>query len=257
VSERSRALRKSFYARLAVFGFALIFVSIIVAGATGNAPGAFSFVPPALIALIVALVLWLSGRGLIVALVISVLALLLFAIGEVLGGLPALGHPESVSDFVPALMRAVGSVMAFAGTLIAFRQARRGPGALQPGSPRQKRLVKIGTAGLVVVAVVSAVLTYTRNADIDAPPGASVVETFEDHFSPTELSLEEGPHTVLVVNRDSYAHTFSVDELDLDVYIGPRADRLITFDVPDDPGRHDLYCAVTGHEDMTGTVEFS
>jgi len=251
-------VRRSFYTRLAVAGFALIFLSIIVAGATGNATGAFSFAPPALFSLIVGLLLVITGRGLIIAIVVSVLALLLFVGLEALGGLQVLGHPESFSDFVPALMRAVGSVMAFAGTLIAFRQARRGPAALHPGSPKQKRLVKVGAAGLVLLAVASVFLTYTRNADIDAPAGASVVETFEDDFSPSELSLEPGPHTVLVVNRDSYAHTFSVDELDLDVYVGPRADRLIKFDIPDDdPGRHDLYCAVTGHEDMTGTIEFS
>ncbi len=257
MSERSRAVRRSFFARLAVVGSLLIIASIIVAGATGNVPGAFSFFPPALISLIVAVLLGIFGRGVIVALVISFLAFLLFAVLEVVGGLPALSHPESFSDFVPALLRAAGSVMAFTGTLVAFVQSRRGPEGLRGGNSTERRLVKAGSIGLVLLAVVSVVLTYTRNADIDAPPGASVVETLEDEFSPSEFSFEPGPHKILVVNRDSYAHTFSVDELELDVYIGPRADRLITFDVPDDPGRYDLYCAVTGHEDMTGTLEIS
>ncbi|MGH9323600.1 MAG: hypothetical protein ACRD3V_27410, partial [Vicinamibacteria bacterium] len=65
MSERSRALRRSFYGRLAVAGFLLIFLSIIVAGVSGNATGAFSFAPPALLALILALVLGIFGRGLI------------------------------------------------------------------------------------------------------------------------------------------------------------------------------------------------
>ena len=248
-------MRKSFYTRLAVGGLLLIVLSVVVAFAAGNATGGFAVAPPAMISLIAALLLIVTGRGLILAAVISFLAFMLFGVFEPLGD--PLRHLESFSDFVPTLMRAIGSALGLVGSVVALLQSRRGPAALRHGSATEKRLVKIGTAGLVVVAVGSAVLTYTRNLEINAPPGASVVETVDDRFSPSELSLEEGPHTILVVNRDSYAHTFSVDELDLDVYVGPRADRLITFDVPDDPGRHDLYCAVTGHEDMTGTIEFS
>ncbi len=255
MSERSRAVRKSFYTRLAVGGLLLIVLSVVVAFAAGNATGGFTVAPPAMISLIAALVLIVTGRGLIVTAVISLLAFLLFGVFELSGD--SIRHPESLADFVPALMRSIGSALGLFGSVVALVKSRRGSEALRPGSPKQKRLVKIGAAALVLISVGSAALTYTRNADIDAPPGASVVETSKDEFSPGELTLEEGEHTVLVVNRDSYAHTFSVDELDLDVYVGPRADRLITFDVPDDPGRHDLYCAVTGHEDMTGTIEFS
>ncbi|MEX0874612.1 MAG: cupredoxin domain-containing protein [Actinomycetota bacterium] len=255
MSERSRALRRSFYGRLAVAGFVLIFLSVVLAGVSGNSPAVFSFGPPAFLALIVGLVLWITGRGLIAALVLSVFALFLFAIGEVLGGLPALGHPESFSDFVPALLRAVGSVMAFTGSLVALRQARREPAALRGGNQAEKRLIRITAVGLVALAAWSGVGTYSRNANIDAPPGALVVETLGDEFDPDEITWEPGRQQVLIVNRDSYSHTFTVDDLDLDFYVGPRTDRLITFDVTEREGEYELYCAVSGHEDMVGTVE--
>jgi plastocyanin len=255
VSERSRALRRSFYGRLAVAGFVLIFLSIVVAGVSGNSPAVFSFGPPAVISLLAALVLWVTGRGLIAALVFSAFAVLLFAIGEVLGGLPALGHPESFSDLVPALLRAVGSVMAFTGCLVALVQARRKPPAFRSGRRAEKRMVQAAAVGFVALTAWSAVGTYTRNANIDAPPGSLVVETLGDEFDPADLTLEPGRQQVLIVNRDSYAHTFTVDDLDVDFYVGPRTDRLITFDVPEREGEYELYCAVTGHEDMVGTVE--
>jgi plastocyanin len=257
VKERKRRFRTSFYGRLAVAGFALIFLSIVVAGLSGNAPGVFGFGPPAFISLVVVLVLLITGRGVVAALVVSVFALLLFAVGEVLGGLPALGHPESFSDFVPALMRAAGSVMALTGSVVTLRQARRDPPTLRSGTKNERRLVRLGAVGLGVLAVLSGVSTYTRNASIDAPPGALVVETRGDEFYPSDLKLEPGRRQVLVVNRDSYAHTFSVDALDVDVYVGPRADRLLTIEVPGREGTHELYCAVTGHEEMVGTVEIS
>ena len=259
MSERSRAVRRSFYGRLAVEGFLLIFLSVPVAVIGGNAEAAFGFGPPAVLSLIVALVLWLTGRGIIVALVWSILALLLFAIGEVVGGLPALGHPEGFSDFVPALLRAVGSVLAFTGTLltqIQTRRARGSPTALRGGTRAEKRLLLAGAAVLVIIAVLSAVFTYTTNADLDAPPGAVVVKNRGDEFYPRDVRLDIGRNQVLVVNNDSYSHTFSVDDLDLDVYIGPRANRLITFNAARE-GKFDLYCAVTGHEDMIGTIEIS
>jgi hypothetical protein len=40
----------------------------------------------------------------------------------------------------------------------------------------------------------------------------------------------------------------------VDEYIGPRAERLITIRVTAPERRYELYCAVTGHEDMTGTI---
>jgi plastocyanin len=145
--------------------------------------------------------------------------------------------------------------MAFVGAIVVLRQVRRPTGALRSGTRAEKHVVKIGAIAVGALVVVSGVLTYTRNADIDAPPGALVVETSGDEFNPSDLTLEPGRNQVLVVNRDSYAHTFGSDVLGIDQYVGPRADRLITVEVPDEPGRYELYCSVTGHEDMTGTVE--
>ena len=60
---------------------------------------------------------------------------------------------------------------------------------------------------------------------------------------------------------DSYAHTFTIDDLEIDEYVPPQSDKLITFDI-DVPSNSDgaakrrfvLSCSVTGHEEMVGTV---
>jgi hypothetical protein len=255
MSERpSRAeLRGSFPIRLAVWGFALIAASVVVAIAAGNATGAFAAIPPLVLLAIVVAVLLATGRGLIAGLVVAVLALLAFVVLEILTGLFLLLHPDSFADFVPALMRAVGALMAFFGTVQALRQRRRS--ALRPTGKNERRLLRAGAGALVAVAVLSAVLTYTGDSDADAPPGALVVETQADEFEPSEIRADAGEALlVFIQNTDSYAHTFTIDELEVDEYVGPRSERLVRFRVPNRPARLELWCAVTGHENMTGTL---
>jgi len=251
----SRAeLRGSFPVRLAVWGFALIALSVVVALAAGNATGAFAAIPPLLVAAVVVAVLLATGRGLIGALIVAGLALLAYVVLEIVSGQFTVRHPDSFADFVPGLMRAVGGLMAFVGTITALRRRRRG--ALRPSGKNERRLLRAGTGALVAVAVVSAVLTYTGNSDADAPPGALVVETQSDHFEPSEIRADAGETLqVFIKNTDSYAHTFTIDELDVDEYVGPRSERLVSFRVPSQPAqRFELWCAVTGHENMTGTL---
>lgn len=249
----NRELRASFPVRLAVWGFVLIALSVVVALAAGNATGAFAAIPPLLLAAVVAAVLLATGRGLIAGLVVAVLALLAYVVLEILSGLFTVRHPDSFADFVPGLMRAVGALMAFVGTITALRRRRRG--ALRPTGRNELRLLRAGAGALVAVAVLSAVLTYTGDSDADAPPGALVVETQADDFEPSEIRADAGESLrVFIQNTDSYAHTFTIDELEVDEYVGPRSERLVRFRVPNRPARLELWCAVTGHDNMTGTL---
>lgn len=245
--------RASFPVRLAVYGFALIVLSVVVAIAAGNATGAFAAIPPLVLLVVLALVLLLTGRGLIPGLIVAVLALLAYVVLEVLTGFFQLRHPDSLADFVPAFMRAVGSLLAFYGTMTALRERRRG--SLRPAGSRERRVIMVGTGALAAVAVLSAVLTYAGGSDASVPSGALLVVTEDDRFDPSDIEAKPGDSIrVFVRNTDSYAHTFTIDEAGIDEYIGPRSERLVRFRAPRQAGRFELWCAVTGHDEMTGTL---
>lgn len=239
--------RRAFAVRLLVAGLVLFTLSPIVAGATGNGTGAFAFAAPGMIALVVAVLVAVTGRLFVPALVVGVLLFLISSFAS----LNELGHPESFSDFVPALLRLVGSATAVAAGVGSLVQSRRR--TLRPATDRQRTLVRVGAVALLLVPLASFVVTGTARTTIERADGAIVVDTSGDEFTPAALHVEPGRIRFLVRNDDAYAHTFSVDELEVDEYIGPRSDRFVAITV-EAAGRYDLYCAINGHEGMTGTV---
>lgn len=232
---------------------ALIPLSLVVAVAAQNVSGVFGAIPPLVLLALIAAIVVRTGRALIAGLVVAVLCVLAYLVLDILGGALLLGHPDSFADFVPALMRAAGSVTATAALIVAVRQRSRG--YFPPRHRLARRLTMTGAAALAAVAVLSGLLTYPGRARIDAPPGSLAVVTQDDVFDPSELRAEGGDRLrVFIKNVDSYAHTFTIDALAVDVYVGPYADRLVTVSIPDVERTYELYCAVTGHEAMDGAL---
>jgi hypothetical protein len=242
-------MRRSFPVRLAFWGFLLVPASAVVGAAAGNATGVFAVFPLLVFAVIAALVLRIIGRGLVAALVVGVLLLL----ASIELGLFHLGHPESFSDFVPTVMRLAGLALAVVGTSFALTQRRRG---LRPTATQmQRRALVVGGSLLVALAIASGVLTVTQPTGAVAANGATVVTLKGDRFIPSVVHVRPGEAArVLVRNIDGYAHTFTVDDLKIDQYVGPRFERVITFNVPAGAKRFALTCTVTGHERMSGKI---
>lgn len=72
-------------------------------------------------------------------------------------------------------------------------------------------------------------------------------------FDPDSFVVEDGEITVSVTNNDPFWHTFTIDELGVDLAVPVRAQRAVTFDAP--PGNYPFYCRIPGHEvPMTGTL---
>jgi cupredoxin-like protein len=244
-------MSRPFYARLAVWGFLLVALSYVLAGATGNLTGVLGAIPPfGIIAVVLAVLIRVTGRFLLVGLVFAIL----FALAFVTFGLQALNHIESFPDFAPALMRVIGSISAATGCSIARHQRRAG--SLRPGTPAERRVMRVAAVALVALMAGSAAVTYTGSKTVDVGGrDAVLVITEGDEFVPSRFSFKPGAsELILVRNRDAYAHTFSVDELTLDEYVGPRAEKLVRVRLPRRPGRFELYCAIIGHETMTGTI---
>ena len=152
-----------------------------------------------------------------------------------------LAAPDSFFDFVPGVLVIPGALTAVVAGIAAIRAQRRGD--LLPRSGEGERKVMTVGAGLVLVlAVASAALTLTGRETVDAAEADVTVamSDFEFASDAPEIELSAGD-VVLVRNDDPFAHTFTIDELDIDLQMGPGSEKLVT--IPDDAsGEYVLYC---------------
>lgn len=73
-------------------------------------------------------------------------------------------------------------------------------------------------------------------------------------FSHSELTAEAGQVTLSLTNHDLFWHTFTIDELKVNVETPVRSERQLTFTA--EPGIYTFYCAIPGHKalGMVGTL---
>jgi len=103
------------------------------------------------------------------------------------------------------------------------------------------------TVGLVVSVVAALGL---EDDETQAGDVSLVAESAE--WSTESLSATGGTVAVFVRNEDPVRHTFSIDELDIEVELPAGTDRRVEFSAP--AGTYTFFCAVTGHDSMTGTL---
>lgn len=171
--------------------------------------------------------------------VLVVLALLL------LMNLPALvddlSHPESFLNF--AVFGVLLIVLDLTGLIasVASLMNRSGDGAA---------VVYVAGAVIVVGAIVSGIATASFESDT-AQAGDLVVVAEEVEFSPATLS-GSGTIGVFIENKDPVRHTFTIEDLDVDVNLPGGADQRV--DITGAPGTYEFVCEVPGHESMKGTI---
>lgn len=73
-------------------------------------------------------------------------------------------------------------------------------------------------------------------------------------FDQAELSASAGSITVSLENRDLFWHTFTIEELGVDLRVPVSAEMTVTFDAA--PGEYTFICAIPGHPEagMEGTL---
>ena len=160
-----------------------------------------------------------------------------------------LATPDSFFDFVPGLLVLPGAVVALVAGIAAIRAQRRGDLVDHPGAGERK-VMAVGAGLVVLLAVVSGVLTLVgrQTVDVDRADVTIAMRDFEFDPDGAEVDLQPGD-TVLVRNDDPFSHTFTIDELGIDVVLGPGSEELVT--IPEDAsGGYVLYC-----EPHTGDVE--
>jgi plastocyanin len=114
------------------------------------------------------------------------------------------------------------------------------------------RLV-FAAAAFVVAVLVTGIVLDARGQPAGPSRGIHV-RTQGQAFSQTRLAAPAGDVTLTLSNGDLFYHTFTVDELGVNVIAPVGGERTVTFKAP--PGTYRYYCAVPGHAalGMEGTL---
>lgn len=244
------------WAGTASFGF-LVMVAATVFGVIPSIidqVNAFSLVFSAITAIVALLGWWLvrSGRRwrMVIAVVLAALGLL--ANGAAVA---ALGLVGSFWDFAPVLVFLTGAIVAVVAGIAAIRRL---PDAGTGAVGGERRIQQVVTGGLVGVLAVSAIVTLMGGDTVPAEQraGATVVLADDFAFDPEGLAAAPGDR-IVVVNDDIFYHTFTIDDLGIDVKLLPGDEALV--ELPDDAtGTFQFSCiphAFDG-EGMVGTLTF-
>lgn len=166
--------------------------------------------------------------------------------------------PASFFDFVPALLVVPGVVIGLVAGIASIRSKRSG---LAP-STGERRAVQGIVLALGCVAAVSAVVSITSRdtvSDADADAADFVVDLKDFEFDRASYDAS-GDTTILVKNSDPFLHTFTVDELGIDVTLNGGSEKLVT--IPAKPGSYVVYCEphtndkdAPAEDDMAATLD--
>jgi plastocyanin len=146
--------------------------------------------------------------------------------------------PGSFFDFVPGLLVMPGAILAIVGSIAGIVATNRGKAAASPAEG-EKKTVRTVLAVVGVLTVVSAVVTFMGQDDIDASEADLTVTLSDFEFDKASYTFEPGS-TVLVKNDDPFLHTFTIEELDIDEVLTPGKDILV--EVPEEGGDYVLFC---------------
>jgi plastocyanin len=155
------------------------------------------------------------------------------------------GGQGPVAVGIPALLAALAlaGLLAVVGTVVSRRTH-----APHPGPP----LAAVGLSFLAFVALLVAGAVSARDA-APADADALTVDTSNLRFAPEMLEAPAGEIALTVTNGDLFWHTFTIDELDVDVPVAVGARRQAVFEAA--PGEYSYYCRIPGHETlMQGTL---
>lgn len=176
----------------------------------------------------------------------AILLLVSFVVNLVLGApftIPSLMVPASAGDFI---LNVASILAALAGAVAAVAVIR---GVTGP-APAARRIA-LGGVGILVLGAAFAVFSAATYDSAEAQEGDLELVAKDIEFQEDSLQAESGEVSVFVDNEDATLHTFTIDELDVDLDVPASKSARITFDAQ--PGEYEFFC--TPHkEDMKGTL---
>ena len=104
------------------------------------------------------------------------------------------------------------------------------------------------------VAVLAVGVVLSSRGQTASSAGGILLRAQGQAFSQTQLTAPSGAVTVTMANGDLFYHTFTIDQLGVNVYVPVGGERTVTFHAP--PGAYHFYCAIPGHAGlgMQGTL---
>jgi len=110
----------------------------------------------------------------------------------------------------------------------------------------------IAAAFGVTVVVAGAIAAVLAPATVTGAADLRVVSE-KVAFDQTTLQAPAGQVTIELANRDLFWHTFTIDDLGVDLAVPVGGHRQVNFEA--DPGTYRFYCRIPGHEArMAGTL---
>ena len=157
--------------------------------------------------------------------------------------IPTLSVPASAGDFV---LNVLGLLAAIVG-IVAAIQVIRGVVEAAPAA----RSLAIGAAGAFVVLTAFSIFSLVTYDSAVAQEGDVELVTADIEFDPESIDAEAGQVSVFVDNEDAVLHTFTIEDLDVDLDIPAGKAARVTFDA--EPGEYEFFCE-PHKEDMEGTL---
>ncbi len=203
------------------------------------------FIPPFVVFFVLFVVgWWLLGRGGKAGPIVLIIGFVAFVVLSAPFIIPSLTVPAAAGDFITGWASIVLGIVG----LIAAIAALRGGDATPSAAPRTTGRVLAAILILSVVVGVVARVTY----DEPARAAEDISLTAADfEFSSESLEADGGEVSVYVTNEDQTIHTFTIDDLDVDLVIPGGTSARVTFDA--EPGTYEFYC-VPHEEDMEGEL---
>ena len=230
-----------FYTRVAIAGllvFALVYTAVIIlfmvsGGVLGMGDAVQGIVFYALFMIPTLVVVVLNWRRPGLTLVATIWALLMLLISAPM--IPnALGTFDSFFDTGLLIPVIVSLIVAGVAGVVGFLQHRRG--TTRDVSTAGERWVLWATAAMVIgLMVVSGTLHVTslESVSSDEKAGAISVEMKDSVFKPAQLTVPAGkPAKFVIKNRDLTVHSFTIEELGIDVKVLPGSEKLIELSSP-------------------------
>ncbi|MGH2698835.1 MAG: cupredoxin domain-containing protein [Actinomycetota bacterium] len=201
-------------------------------------------IPPLIVfALLYGVAVWLTRRGGRAGLIMTAVLSFLFLALNAPFIVPSLSVPASTVDFVMTGLFVVLAISNLVAAIAALRSTSTGV-----------RAALAGRATVALLLVVAAVAVVGRVTYESAPAQSGDIQLTAQNveFSTEVIEADGGEVSVFVENKDSALHTFTVEELDVDLQVPGGSTARITFDAS--AGSYEFIC-VPHASDMKGTLE--
>jgi plastocyanin len=226
----------------------LIFVVVILI--LGEAEALAFIGPLAVTAAIATFLLWRYDRlwARIVGLVATI-GIVLFAFWLAFG----VFQPFSPIEFIAGLAFFLGVILSLYGGVATIVSGRRGATGPTRGEGWIRTAVAVVMGVASVISIVGFFVTRTTVSEAEAA-GATPVSMSKVEFDPSASTISTDG-SLFVSNNDPFAHDFTLDDLDLSVYVGPGSEAIVDF-AGAAPGTYTYYCSLhsDGTTGMVGTI---